>query len=116
MTSDAADLFFYEMPLWVLVKKTAFANLGFPDGVAKTSTTDYPGVIVVFTDEDLASRYIASTGSDDLGAEIIDDADVFTAMLKTLKGRGARHVGFDCTGTHGRYATIEKVLATGPRR
>jgi hypothetical protein len=109
--SDAGDSagceFVFSFPVWTVAKQ------GAPDVPAGGHLPGGVKFIVMFTDEDLADRFITATGRETDGlATSVDDPVTFLGMLDLWHKDGYTHLVLDPSGrpAHERLVSIDRLM------
>ncbi len=85
------DEFFYRFPVSMCILKGSRSN----PQLKIMPTNGGPGVIVAFTDKDLASRFMIAIGDQNVAEVIECDQTEFVSIVTNMNSHGAGAVGFD---------------------
>jgi hypothetical protein len=97
--------FAFSYPLWLCVGKGKGNVAGFALGGGRSA-------VAVFTDQDLAERFITASGArGQVDFVDITDAIVFAKLLTQMKANGASHVVFDDTGKASAVRVVKDIDA-----
>jgi hypothetical protein len=117
MSSDpsAHDVFRFSLPVWTIVIDSEM-HRGLPGAVSVMESPIYGLLLALFTDEDLASRFIEDAGPESRSPLRISDRRQLRALLEAFVLIGVSHVGIDCPplanprNETGRYPTIQQII------
>lgn len=92
-------VFLARYPLFTIVNKAAFYKHGLSLSIIKTNATDVGFFLPIFTDEDLAGRFIDATIEKSLRCRhmlvALKTPNALRAIANHLKTLGCNHVGLD---------------------
>lgn len=107
---DSLDVFRFKLPVWILARRDD------PGIIRAMQTVLYGELLAIFTDEDLAQRFIEDAGIGDLTPGAIARKGQMLTLLSWCQQKGIQYVGIDCpTAANprketGRYPPIQKVI------
>ena len=111
------DAFVIESPVWTIAIDAELRAHGMPGGVAVMASAGHGLVFPLYTDEDLARRFLEESGAVGRSPYRIDGLPHLVALLRAMELVGVNRVGIDCPtaanprGEAGRYPTVRQVLA-----
>jgi len=109
MDDLVSDGFLFDYPVWLCVRRDDPGRM--VAGKLKDAL-----FIAIFTDEDLAHRFLGAQGlSQEMQIGAIETPDLFRSFLKDVQKEGFSHIVFDDTGREQvsrRVCSISDLLAT----
>jgi hypothetical protein len=94
--------FIFSYPVWVVSRKDN------PESLAGGPMPGGGKFVAVFTDEDLAERFIRQTCRESESATgAIADADAFSGFLRVMQSAGYTHVVLDPSGKPAQVKTLD---------
>jgi hypothetical protein len=97
--NDAApgtERFEFDYPTWTLVNREIHRTAGLPFSSVQVEQRGGTKILLQFTNEDLALRFIEGTGMAHCEPVKIPDAAQFISLLREMTFIGVTHVGIDC--------------------
>jgi hypothetical protein len=110
--------FTVDLPVWTVVEVSTLNTVGFPM-CAAMGMSPFGRVQPLFTDEDLARRYIEEIGSPDRVPFAIRDDETLLSLLQLADSSGITHVAIDTPaapnprGEWQRYVRFDQLRVTG---
>src|SRR5690349_12077699 len=86
--------FYADYPLWTLYD-AALAKLGMPSGVPQINPRGMPPLLAVFTDADLAERFITALGRPDVKPLALRNPKAVLDVAEHFQKAGVQHVAID---------------------
>lgn len=96
MSEELLPGFEFEPPVWFLVVPSLLERRGWPVGACVQFAPNYGPYALMFTDEDLGTRYLKDEGIEDRGILALRDPESFRDAVGELQHVGVSYVGIDC--------------------
>lgn len=92
----SASQFVFTLPVWTIAFANRIADRGVAGSIPRLNADGLPEFMGIFTDEDLANRYIAAAAPDaGLRAVAIESNESFASILEGMLTRGTQYVSTD---------------------
>ncbi len=88
-------LFYADYPLWTLYDEALAQRLGMPDGIPILNPPGVGTMLPLFTDVDLAQRFIEDARRPDVTPLAIREPLGLLAIVEHFQRKGIQHVGID---------------------
>jgi hypothetical protein len=113
----ADDTFVFSLPVWILAAADTVLPVGLPLAVKVMKSDKHGNLLGLFTDEDLAKRFIEEEGMPNTAACKVSLKSEFLNLLYRFQHGGVKYVGIDCPTRAnprreaGRFPRLEDVIA-----
>jgi hypothetical protein len=110
------DDFFCTLPVWTVIDPEEFKQAGVPASIKLLNSPKFGLLLGLFTDEDLALRFIEDVGLTGRTTFKISAKEQLLDTLSSFKVIGVKYVGIDCPALAsprnetGRYPTLQQVI------
>ena len=114
--SSDSELFAFDLPLFTLIVESEYQKHGLPGGLSLMQTPLHGVVFPLFTDRELADRFVTDLGKTGRGVLQIDDMILLVSLLNDMKVIQVAHVGIDCPTDKnprresGRYTALQHLI------
>jgi hypothetical protein len=90
-----AGKFYADYPLWTLYDEALAKKLGMPGGVPRINPPGMGPLVAIFTDVDLAKRFIEDLRRPDVTPLALPNPKAVLAVAEHFQKAGVEHVGLD---------------------
>jgi hypothetical protein len=116
------DTFVFALPVWTIAIEDLKKQQGLPAAYSVMEAPGYGPLLVFFTDEALAVRFIEESGLAGRVLVKLTEEQHLLAAIRHFERIGVTHVGIDCPtranprGETGRYPTVRQIVAALKRQ
>jgi hypothetical protein len=106
--------FIFDFPVWVIVDQGRMQSVGLPEALTLATTHDKGNVFPIFTDQDLAERFLRETAIPGAIQHEIPEPKDLIPIAEAASHAGITNAAFDLgtkPGSFRRFAPLAELLA-----